>query len=48
MKKLFGIIIALCLTLAAVTGCAKKADGSKPGKMQVYLVLFKRSGADEK
>lgn len=30
MKKLFGIIIALCLTLAAVTGCAKKADGSKP------------------
>lgn len=30
MKKLFGIIIALCLTLAAVTGCAKKADNSKP------------------
>lgn len=30
MKKLFGIIIALCLTLAAVTGCAQKADNSKP------------------
>lgn len=30
MKKLFGIIIALCLTLVALTGCAKKADGSKP------------------
>lgn len=30
MKKLICIIATLCLTLAAVTGCAKKADGSKP------------------
>lgn len=30
MKKLICIIATLCLTFAAVTGCAKKADGSKP------------------
>ena len=30
MKKLFGIIIALCLTLAAVTGCAKTSNDAAP------------------
>ena len=30
MKKLICIIATLCLTFAAVTGCAKKADNSKP------------------
>lgn len=30
MKKLFGIIATLCLAFAAVTGCAQKADNSKP------------------
>lgn len=30
MKKLICIIATLCLTFAAVTGCAQKADNSKP------------------
>lgn len=30
MKKLICIIATLCLSFAAVTGCAQKADGSKP------------------
>ena len=30
MKKLICIIATLCLAFAAVTGCAQKADNSKP------------------